>query len=234
MHEWLEWARGPFFRFAFLFMTLGILRLVVLNLLSLWTIAQRAGNKTIPIGQVLRNTFQWFLPRGRAFAQHPVFTVASVLFHVAVIIVPVFLAAHILLWERGLGVRWPAIGQPLADALTLLGLTAGVILIVQRIFVRSSRALSRPQDFILPVLITAVFGSGFLAMHPAGNPFAYDPTIFMHVVCGNLIFMVLPFSKLSHAVLFPITRLISEMGWHLAPDAGQRVAVALGKEDQPV
>ncbi len=234
MHEWLEWARGPVFRFAILFMALGMLRLLVLNFLSLRTVARRAGNREIPVGSVLRSTVHWLLPHGRTVAQHPVFTTASVLFHLAMIITPVFLGAHILLWERGLGVSWPALGQPLADALTLIGVATGMILIVQRIFARASRELSRPQDYLLPAVITTIFATGFLAMHPTVNPFTYDSMIFVHVICGNLILVALPFSKLSHALLFPITRLISEMGWHLAPDAGQQVAVALNKEDESI
>lgn len=234
MHEWLEWARGPVFRFAFLFMVLGMFRLMALNLLSLRSVARRAGNKEIPVARVLRSTVQWLLPHGGAVSRDPVFTMASVLFHIAMIFTPVFLGAHILLWQRGLGVSWPALSQPLADTLTLVGVAAGLILIVQRIFARASRELSRPQDYLLPVLITTIFASGFLAMHPAVSPFSYDATMLLHVICGNLMIVVLPFSKLSHALLFPITRLISEMAWHLAPDAGQQVAIALNKEGDPI
>ena len=121
MHEWLEWARGPVFRFAFLFMVLGMFRLMALNLLSLRSVARRAGNKEIPVARVLRSTVQWLLPHGGAVSRDPVFTMASVLFHIAMIITPVFLGAHILLWQRGLGVSWPALSQPLADTLTLVG-----------------------------------------------------------------------------------------------------------------
>ena len=71
-------------------------------------------------------------------------------------------------------------------------------------------------------------------MHPAVSPFSYDATMLVHVICGNLMIVALPFSKLSHALLFPITRLISEMAWHLAPDAGQQVAIALNKESDPI
>ena len=234
MHEWLLWARGPMFRFAFALMALGVLRLVVLSLLNLTAVARRAGNKRFPVAKVLRGTLAWMVPRGGALSGHPVFTFASMLFHLAMIITPIFLGAHILLWQRGLGVSWPALNQSLADTLTLAGIAAGLVLIVQRIFARASRELSRFQDYLLPVLITVIFAAGYLAQHPARNPFSYDAVMLLHVLCGNLLFIVLPFSKLSHALLFPITRLISEMGWHLVPDAGQQVAVALHKEDQPI
>mgnify|MGYP001828685609 FL=1 len=234
MSEWLLWARGPMFRFAMLLMVLGVIRLVVLSLLNLVAVSRMAGDKRIPIATVLRGTAGWLFPRGGALTGHPVFTLASMIFHLAMIITPIFLGAHILLWQRGLGLSWPALAQPLADALTLAGIVAGVVLIVQRIFARASRELSRLQDYLLPVLITIIFATGYLAMHPGSDPLSYEAVMLIHVVCGNLLLIALPFSKLSHVMLFPITRLVSEMGWHLAPDAGQRVAATLHKEDQPI
>ena len=234
MSEWLLWARGPMFRFAMLLMVLGVIRLVVLSLLNLVAVSRMAGDKRIPIATALRGTAGWLFPRWGALTGHPVLTLASMIFHLAMIITPIFLGAHILLWQRGLGLSWPALAQPLADALTLAGIVAGVVLIVQRIFARASRELSRLQDYLLPVLITIIFATGYLAMHPGSDPLSYEAVMLIHVVCGNLLLIALPFSKLSHVMLFPITRLVSEMGWHLAPDAGQRVAATLHKEDQPI
>jgi hypothetical protein len=71
-------------------------------------------------------------------------------------------------------------------------------------------------------------------MHPAINPFGYDGTMFVHVMSGNLLFVVMPFTKVSHVALFPATQLVSEIGWHLQPGAGREVALALGKEDEPI
>jgi len=234
MNDWLLWARGPMFRFAILLMMLGVLRLVVLSLLNLVAVARRSGDNRFPVAAVLRGTAGWLVPRRGALTDHPIFTLASMIFHLAMIITPIFLGAHILLWQRGLGLSWPALAQPLADALTLAGIVTGVVLIVQRVFTRANRDLSRLQDYLLPILITIIFATGYLAMHPASDPLPYETVMLTHVLCGNLLLIALPFSKLSHAMLFPITRLVSEMGWHLAPDAGQRVAVALNKEDQPI
>jgi hypothetical protein len=71
-------------------------------------------------------------------------------------------------------------------------------------------------------------------MHPSINPFGYYGTMVVHVMSGNLIFLLIPFSKMSHMALFPATQLVSELGWHLLPGAGQQVAVALGKENDPL
>ena len=121
-----------------------------------------------------------------------------------------------------------------ADYLTLLAIVTALILFLKRVSTRDTRMLSRLQDYILPLLIMIPFASGYLAMHPTTNPFDYNATMFVHVMSGNVILVLMPFSKLSHAVLFPTTQLVSEMAWHLAPGAGENVVLSLGKENEPI
>ena len=49
-----------------------------------------------------------------------------------------------------------------------------------------------------------------------------------------LALLVAPFTKLVHIALMPATQYVSEVGWHFVPDAGEKVAKALGKENQPI
>ncbi|MEJ2720284.1 MAG: hypothetical protein P8181_03975 [bacterium] len=231
--DWLEWARGPAFRLSIAIMILGILRLAVLNAVSITTILSHARDKKIPWRTVIRDTAKWLFPY-QAAKPHMVVTVASFVFHVAVIVTPIFLAAHIALWRRGIGIGWPALPQAAADYLTLAAIVTAIILFVRRVSARATRSLSRPQDYLLPLLLLIPFATGYLAMHPSINPFEYNAAMFVHVMSGNLILILIPFSKLSHAVLFPTTQLVSEMAWHLAPESGWNVARALGKENEPI
>ena len=234
MDSWLEWARGPLFRFALAVMLLGLLRLVVLNVLGLVSLTRRARDKRIPTRVVLRETARWLFPFNRVPKHQLVFTLVSVVFDICVIVVPILLGAHIMLWQRGFGVGWVALHQGWADALTVVAIVTAIVLFARRVSTPLTRSLSRAQDYVLPLLIASSFVTGFLAMHPALNPFSYDPTMLVHVLNSNLILIAIPFSKLSHMVLFPITQLVSELGWHLAPSGGQDVAFALGKEGEPV
>lgn len=236
MEQWLEWARGPIFRACFAVMLLGLARVLVLNTASIASLVYRTrkNGREVPWGTILRATLQWTFPVKKGFEARAVFSATSMLFHICIIITPIFLEAHILLWERGLGISWPAISNVAADYLTLLAVVTGVALLVQRVGARASRAISRPQDYFLPLLLITPFASGYLAMHPHLNPFGYDGSMLVHVMSANLIFVLIPFTKMSHVVLFPGTQLISEMGWHLRPGAGQRVAVALGRENEPI
>ena len=234
MEQWLEWARGPVFRFAFAVMLLGLLRLVVLNIIELISLSLRARDKRVPFKTVIRDTVKWLFPFNRVSTDQLFFTAVSFLFHICIIVVPIFLGAHIMLWERGLGIGWLTLNQGWADLLTIVAIATSLILFVRRVSTKLTRTLSRPQDYALPLLIAAPFITGYLAMHPAVNPFSYNPTMLVHVLTSNLILILIPFSKLSHAALFPATQLISEMGWHLVPGGGSGVVMALGKEGEAV
>ena len=236
MDAWLEWARGPLFRASLVIMLLGLFRVVFLNTLSLVTLIAKArrNQREVRYRAVLVATLKWMLPFKKAVERRWFFSLTSLVFHVAIIVTPLFLGAHILLWDRGLGLSWPAIGNPAADFLTLLAIGTGLALFVERVGARAARAISRPQDYFWPLLITIPFVSGYLAMHPAINPFGYQATMLVHVLSGDLILILIPFSKLSHIGLFPAAQLVSELGWFLEPESGQRVMTALNKEEEPI
>ena len=104
----------------------------------------------------------------------------------------------------------------------------------ERVASRDTRALSRFQDYALPLVVAVPFASGFLVMHPGLNPFPFEATLLVHVMSANLLLVLIPLTKLSHMVLLPVTQLVSEVAWHWPPDAGSKVAVTLGKEGEPI
>ena len=156
------------------------------------------------------------------------------LFHVAILIVPIFLVGHIALWARGIGISWPAIPNSLADVLTIVAVVTAVALVIQRVSARATRTLSRFQDYALPLVIAVPFVTGFMVMHPAINPFSFQATLLVHVMSANTVFVLIPITKLSHAILLPGTQVVSEVAWHWPADAGSKLAVTLGKDDEPI
>ena len=67
--------------------------------------------------------------------------------------VTLFLAGHVQLWSPTLGFAWPALPNSLATALTVAALVTAVALVIERLASRDSRALSRFQDYALPVVV---------------------------------------------------------------------------------
>ena len=233
MESWLEWARGPAFMFAFVFMLLGLTRHVAL---TVWEVARaiyRAGDKTLPYRQILVATLKWLFPVEK-LKDRLVLSLTSVSFHIAISIVPIFLGGHIALWARGLGISWPAIPNQLADVLTIIAIVTALALVIQRAAAGPTRSLSRFQDYVIPLIVALPFVTGFLVMHPAVNPFSYQAALLVHVMSANLLLVLIPITKLSHMALIPTVQLVSEVAWHWPPDAGSKLAVTLGKENEPI
>lgn len=233
MEQWLEWARGPMFRFAFVLMVLGLLRHIVMTIAGIIMAVRRAGDKAIPYKVVFQTTLQWLFP-AKKLGNRLSYSVTSVAFHVGLMLTPIFLLPHIELWKRGLGISWPSLPHVAADILTLVVIASAIGLLIGRLGNRDSRRISRAQDILLPVVIAIPFVTGFLAMHPAWNPISYNVIMFVHVMSANLIFISIPFTKLGHIVILPATQLVSEVGWHFPAESGDDVTIALKKENVPI
>lgn len=233
METLLQWLRGPVFWAALTFLILGLTRHVAMTVWGIARAAQRAGDKSFPYGKVFAATMKWLFPAGQ-LKNRLLFSLTSLVFHVAIILVPIFLAGHIALWERGIGLSWPALPNGLATVLTIAAVATAIALVLQRVASRDTRVLSRFQDYALPLLVALPFASGFLVMHPAWNPISRDLALLIHVLSADTLLFLIPLTKLNHMVLLPTTQLVSELAWHFPPDAGTRVAVALDKANEPI
>jgi len=233
MDTWLEWARGPLFWAALTFMVLGLARRLGITVWGMVQALRRAGDKDIPSRQVLAATMKWLVPVDR-LSNRPLFSMTTVIFHVSIILVPLFLAGHIALWAPVLGFGLPALSNYLATALTLAAVVTAVALVIQRAASPATRVLSRFQDYALPLVVAVPFATGFLVMHPAMNPFSHQAMFLAHILSANLVLVLIPITKLSHVVLLPATQLVSELAWHFPPDAGSKVGLALHKESEPI
>jgi nitrate reductase gamma subunit len=234
VQQMLELARGPLFRITFVLMVLGLVRLVGLTLYGVLRTYALAGDKRLLWPIIRQRTFWALFPLPRLRRTRTVYGVISVVFHVGLIVVPIFLFAHVLLWRRGLGIAWPALPPLVADVLTVLTVVGAVALFVGRVSSPLSRTLGRATDYAWPWLLAVPFVSGFLAAHPTWCPVSYDLMLLIHVLSAELIFVLIPFSKIAHCVLIPFSQLVSDLGWHFPASAGRDVAKALGKESAPV
>ena len=229
MEQWIEFAKGPLFAFAFMVMILGLARLVLIQVYSLITGKGRR-LQNAPWKKILADAASWVVPVRHLIPGTKIFSSISYLFHIGVLLVPLFLADHIVLWEGLLGIGLPSIGYGLADSLTLFTIACVVILFAFRLFSRRLRSMSRPSDYGLLITVLAPFLSGYLAMHPSYNPFPWDVMMLIHLLSAELLFVLIPFTKLAHIVLFFFDR-ISGLHWQLRPGAGDKVAEVLyGKE----
>jgi nitrate reductase gamma subunit len=234
METLLTLARGPLLYLAFALLAVGTLRQIGLTAAELVRAYRLAGDQAIPFGQLFRRSLGWIVPINALRGTRIGYTVASVLFHAGVLVAPLFLAGHVALVEKGIGLSWPALPGLLADALTLVALVGLFTLLIIRLASRASRFLSGFQDWFLLVLVIVPLLTGYLVAHPLQNPLPFTPTYLVHLLSAELLLALIPFTKLAHAILFPLTRISWELGWHFVPGGGERVRLALGKEGEGV
>jgi nitrate reductase gamma subunit len=233
MDGWLAFARGPFFRFTFAVMVLGLLRHVIVTMYSVIRAYQLTRHREMRWSRTAAQTVDWLVPL-RHLRQRWFYTAASILFHVGVIVTPLFLFGHIRLIESSVGISWPALPMEVADRLALMTLAALFVLVVSRLAGSASRPLSRAQDYVIPLLLAVPFFTGYLIANPAINPLPHNPTLLVHMLSAGICLLIIPFTKLVHMALQPLARLPADLAWRFPDDYPEAVVRQIGKEGQPI
>jgi nitrate reductase gamma subunit len=233
MDAWLTFARGPFFRFTFSVMVLGLLRHVIVTVYGVVHAYRLTQHRKIAWSRMAEQTADWIVPL-RHLRQRPFYTALSIVFHVGVIVTPLFLFGHIRLIESSTGISWPALPTDVANWLTLTTLAALFVLVAARLAGSASRPLSRGQDYVLPLILAVPFLTGYLIANPGINPLPHNPTLLVHMLSAGVCFLIIPFTKLAHMALQPLTRLPADLAWRFPDDYPESVVRQIGNEGQPI
>lgn len=234
MQELLDFSRGPLFRFTFFIMILGLARIFVLDIWAAVEAYRRAGDKSLEWRAAFTKTVQWLFPVKHAFTRRPIFSFLSIVFHIGLIVVPIFLMAHIRLWQQSIGVAWIALPDVWVDALTLVTIAAGLALFLGRVLSHNARFLSRTQDFLWPLLLIVPSITGYVCASLAVTPTAYQICMLIHILSGELIFILIPFTKVAHCVIMPLSQFILVLGWKFPARIDEDMAAAMKKRGASV
>lgn len=152
----------------------------------------------------VQSALAWLVPFGtRSMRQQPFFTFFTFLFHLGVVFVPLFLAGHSVLLKSAFGIGLPTIHQGLANLLTILAIFSLVFLIVRRLALPEVRLLTVKEDWSVIILAGTPLVTGcFAALHFSG----YDFWLTLHMLSGEIMLIAAPFTKLSHIVLYFMSR----------------------------
>ncbi len=233
MENILEFVKGPLFRLTFAVMILGMARVVILSVMNGLEAKRKAPDKNIPGHYVRKLTFGFLFPV-RSFRVKPFYSVVSIIFHISLILTPLLLYDHALLFQNSINISWIGItlDKGAADILTIIAIVAGLGLFLLRAATKTSRFLSRKQDFLWPLLLIIPFITGFVCANYAVTPKAYNSFMLVHVLSGELIFVLLPFTKIAHCVLMPFSQWITARSWKFTAEGPENVLIALDKEGE--
>ena len=205
----LNWIRiyafltGPALWFTFIFVIGGLL----IRIAFLFCLSRRKDRviyNHINMDWGLRSIIHWIIPFASvSMRQQPIFSLVAFIFHLTLIAVPLFLSAHILLWEEAFGLTLWSIPDGVSDALTLIFIAAALFLIVRRRIRPEVRILTSAWDYALLVIVMLPFITGFMAYHQWGP---YEAMLILHIVFGQILLILIPLTKLAHMILFFFTR----------------------------
>jgi nitrate reductase gamma subunit len=158
----------------------------------------------ITVRHSLRSIIAWLIPFfPRSTRIRPVYYTISYLFHVLLFILPIFLLSHIVLINESLNVTWPFIHDTTADVLTIAIIFALIFFSLRRVWVADVRFLTSLKDHLLILAVLLPFVTGFLAYHQL---FLYKWMVMAHVLSGEFLLVIIPFSRFSHMITAPLTR----------------------------
>ena len=84
-----------------------------------------------------------------------------------------------------------------------------------------------------PLLIVIPFVTGYVASNAFIAPRTYQQMVLVHIYAGDLIMLMIPFTKIAHCVLMPLSQLVTSVAWKFPAGAGDRVLETLGFSDRP-
>ncbi|MFH1132415.1 MAG: nitrate reductase [Pseudomonadota bacterium] len=197
-----EFVRGPLVWVAFIGFTGGALYKIVS--MALLAKKEKVVFPTLSCKFGLRSVIRWIIPfSSRNMRMHPVMTIVSFAFHFCLVVTPLFVMGHAVLWQESWGVSWWSLPAWVADTMTLVVVFACLFFFLRRVAAPEVRNVTAFSDFSLLLLVVAPFLTGFLA-HQQMLP--YEQMLILHIVSGVVWLIAIPFTRLSHMLWFAISR----------------------------
>ena len=137
---------------------------------------------------------RFFLPFHMGILKEPLYGALRYVFHLCLIIVPIGLSGHILLWEESrFGWSWSGLPDAYADWMTLVVLVLAAFFIVRRVALKEIRKESSLSDYILILVAGLPFLTGYLLKHHDLDSLLGADIRTFHVITGELLLLVVVF-----------------------------------------
>lgn len=203
-----QFVTGPLVWVTFIVFTVGMIIRVIMYIKGLnWKLDRVTYRVNTEYGMrgAIRSLLYWMIPfAARGWKTHPVFTVITFCFHISLLISVFLLSAHTILLERAWGIRLISIPDRVGDALAILAMVAVIMFVIRRLALPEVRVITTAYDYIVLIIAAAPFITGFLAYHQIFN---YKIILITHILSGEVMIIAIPFTKLSHFILFFLSRI---------------------------
>ena len=203
MDELYRLATGPLAWAAFVVFVGGSLFRLI-HLIALVHRKERFIYTYMSLKFSLRSIVHWLAPFATVnWRLHPWLTIVTFAFHICLVAAPVFLMAHVVLWDEAWNVRWWTLPDGLAVVMTVIVLGGCLFFFIRRRVTPEVAYVTSASDYVILALVAAPFATGLIAYFQW-----FDVRLFMllHVLSGEAMLVAIPFTRISHMLFAPLTR----------------------------
>jgi ferredoxin len=188
-----SFVEGPLLWIVFLMFVSGLIARAVCFSLAIVKGGNRKNDRETNTTTIL---LRLLFPFHRGIIKMPVYAAVRYVFHICLIVVPVWLSGHIVLWEEsGLEWSWASLPDVWADWMTLLLLGLAAWFLIRRIAFSAVRLSSSASDYVLIVIIALPFLTGYFLAN--GNldsiTFMENNMRLIHVLSGEIMLIAAVF-----------------------------------------
>lgn len=152
----------------------------------------------------LRSILHWITPFATEnWRRHPVLTIVTFAFHICLFLTPIFLLAHVVLWNEAWSTSWWTLPEGLVQVMTAIVIGGCVFFLVRRLITPEVQFVTSASDYIILIIVALPFVTGLFAYF---QWFEYQFFVILHILSGELMLVAIPFTRLSHMLFSPFTR----------------------------
>jgi nitrate reductase gamma subunit len=203
MHDLYNFVTGPLAWAAFIVFIAGSLYRLI-NMFYLVNKKEKFIYTYMSFKYSFRSIFHWIIPFATVnWKRHPVLTIVTFAFHTCLIITPVFLLSHAILWDESWNISLWSLPDGVADIMTLVVVGSCIFFLVRRLVLPEVQYVTSASDYVILAIVAAPFITGFIAYHQWVN---YQFFMILHIISGEIMLVAIPFTRLSHMLFSPFTR----------------------------
>jgi nitrate reductase gamma subunit len=152
----------------------------------------------------LRSIVHWLTPFGSVnWRLHPWLTIVTFAFHICLVLSPIFLLAHVVLWDEAWSLSWWVLPDWVAIVMTLIVIAGCIFFLIRRVVLPEVAYVTSASDFVILAIVAAPFLTGLIAYFQW-----IDVRLFtvLHILSGEIMLAAIPLTRLSHMLYAPFTR----------------------------
>jgi ferredoxin len=137
--------------------------------------------------------------RNSIFSMMPFTVWLTVVYHTIIVAAIFFTVGHNVLLDLSWGFSFPSIPEKTMDVLAIFVIVVSLYYLMRRAFSAKMRFPAVFRDYLAILATAAPFVTGFMAYHQWFN---YRTVIICHMISGQLMLLVLPYTKLGHLIFY--------------------------------